>query len=103
MNDVSAGEYCQSIHFWDFNNRSIEKTVDLGEEGLIPLEVRFHNNPESMHGFCTVALSSNVFHWHKCLWDVEMEKVIGMTFLAIDVDTFPVPISAHHEHSSVNG
>ena len=38
------------------------KTVDLGERGMIPLEVRFHHDPESTHGFVGAALSSTMWH-----------------------------------------
>ena len=34
------------------------KPIDLGEQGLIPLEVRFHHDPASTHGFVGAALSS---------------------------------------------
>ena len=37
----------------------------LGEDGLLPLEVKFHHDPDSTHGFCGAALSSNVIHWWK--------------------------------------
>ena len=90
LEDVSAGKYGHSIHFWDFSNKAIEKSVDLGEEGMIPLEVRFHHNPDSTHGFVAATLSSNVFHWHKNGAGVEVEKVIDIP--AIDVESFPVPM-----------
>ncbi len=90
LEDVAAGKYGHSIHFWDFKNKSIEKSVDLGEEGMIPLEVRFHHNPESSHGYVAATLSSNVFHWHKNGAGVEVEKVIDIP--AIDVEGFPVPM-----------
>ncbi len=35
----------------------IAQSVDLGEDGLIPLEVRFHHDPDSTHGFVGAALS----------------------------------------------
>ena len=41
------------------------RAIDLGEKGLIPLEVRFHHNPDSTHGFVGAALSSVMWHWHK--------------------------------------
>ena len=28
------------------------ETMYLGEDGLIPLEVKFMHNPDSSHGFC---------------------------------------------------
>ena len=63
--DVQAGRYGQRLYFWNFAQRRIEQTFDLGADGLVPLEVRFHHDPDSPHGYVGVALSSNVYHWHK--------------------------------------
>jgi len=63
--DVEAGKYGKRLIFWDWNERKIVDTHDLGENGLIPLEVRFHHDPDSTHGFVGAALSSAVWHWHK--------------------------------------
>ena len=90
LEDVAKDRYGHTIHFWDFENKSIEKSFDLGEEGMIPLEVRFHHDPDSTHGFVAATLSSNVFHWHKNGKGVEVEKVIDID--AIDVEGFPVPM-----------
>ena len=90
LEDVAKGKYGHSIHFWDFENKKIEKSVDLGEEGMIPLEVRFHHNPDSSHGYVAATLSSNVFHWHKNGAGIEVEKVIDIP--TIDVEGFPVPM-----------
>ena len=38
-------------------------TMYLGEDGLLPLEVKFLHDPDSTHGFCGAALSSNVIHF----------------------------------------
>ncbi len=90
LEDVGAGKYGHSIHFWDFENRTIEQTVDLGEEGMIPLEVRFHHDPDSTHGFVAATLSSNVFHWHRNGDGIQVEKVIDIP--TVDVEDFPVPM-----------
>lgn len=91
LEDVGKGKYGQHIHFWDFKNKSITRTVDLGGDGLIPLEVRFHHNPDSTHGFVGAALSSNIFHWFKDEnGAVHIEKVIDVE--SIDVADFPVPM-----------
>jgi selenium-binding protein 1 len=90
LEDVGAGKYGHSIHFWDFEGKTIAKSVDLGEEGMIPLEVRFHHDPDSTHGFVAATLSSNVFHWHKNGSGWEVEKVIDIP--TIDVEGFPVPM-----------
>jgi selenium-binding protein 1 len=91
LDDVGNGKYGQHIHFWDFKNRKIEKSIDLGAEGLVPLEARFHHNPESTHGFVGATLSSNIFHWHKDnAGELQIEKVIDVE--SIDVESFPVPM-----------
>jgi selenium-binding protein 1 len=91
LDDVANGNYGNQIHFWDFENRSIEKTVNMGEEGLIPLEVRFHHDPDSSHGFVGVTLSSNIFHWFKDdKGEVQIEKIIDVE--PMDVQDFPVPM-----------
>ncbi|MEL6375109.1 MAG: selenium-binding family protein [Pseudomonadota bacterium] len=90
LDDVAKGKYGHSIHFWDFKGKRIERSVDLGEEGMIPLEVRFHHNPDSTHGYVAATLSSNVFHWHKNGAGVEVNKVIDIP--TIDVEGFPVPM-----------
>lgn len=90
LDDVSAGKYGHSIHFWNFNEKSIAKVVDLGEEGMIPLEVRFHHNPDSVHGYVAAALSSNVFHYHRNGSEWEVNKVIDIP--ALEVEGWPIPV-----------
>lgn len=90
LDDVAAGKYGQHIHFWDFANRSIEQSVDLGSEGMIPLEVRFHHDPDSAHGFVAATLSSNIFHFHKSEAGYAINKVIDIP--TVDVEGFPVPM-----------
>lgn len=91
LEDVGKGNYGQHIHFWDFENRKITRSVDLGEEGMIPLEVRGLHDPASSHGFVGATLSSNVFHWFKDdKGEIQIEKVIDVD--TIDVEDFPVPM-----------
>ena len=91
IEDVGAGKYGHTIHFWDFEGKRIDKSVDLGEEGMIPLEVRFHHNPDSTHGYVAATLSSNVFHWHKNGTEWEVEKVIDVDAIELEGWPFPVP------------
>lgn len=90
LNDVTEGKYGQHLHFWDWSKRDIIQSVDLGEEGLIPLEVRFHHNPDSTHGFVGAALSSNVWHWHKSNGHWDVEKVIDIP--SVEVEGWPIPV-----------
>ncbi len=88
--DVAAGKYGRQLHFWDWEKHEIVQSVDLGEEGWIPLEVRFHHDPDSTHGFVGAALSSNMFHWHKENGSWNVEKVIDVE--SIDIENFPIPL-----------
>lgn len=65
MEDVLKGRYGHSINFWDWNQKKRIQKIDFGNEGLIPLEVRFHHNPASDVGYVGCALSSTVFQFHK--------------------------------------
>jgi selenium-binding protein 1 len=58
LEDVGAGRYGQRIHFWDLEKRTLQQTVDLGEKGLVPLELRWLHDPEAEEGFVGAALSS---------------------------------------------
>jgi len=91
LDDVSNNNYGRQIHFWNFKEKKIINSVDLGEDGLIPLEVRFHHNPDSSHGFVGAALSSNIFHWHKnANGDFTVDKIIDVE--SIDNKILPVPM-----------
>ncbi len=90
LEDVGAGKYGQSIHLWDFKDKSIARVVDLGEEGLIPLEIRFQHDPDSSHGYVAAALASNVFHIHRNGDDWQVDKVIDIP--PVEVEGWPIPV-----------
>jgi selenium-binding protein 1 len=90
LKDVAAGNYGSQLHFWDWSKHEIIQSFDLGDEGLIPLEVRFHHNPDSTHGFVGAALSSNVWHWHKPNGHWQVEKVIDVP--SVEVEGWPIPV-----------
>lgn len=58
--DVEKGLYGNALYFWDWKNRKMIQTVNLGPDGVIPLEVRFMHNPEVPLGFVGCALSSTI-------------------------------------------
>ncbi|MEM6689975.1 MAG: selenium-binding family protein [Planctomycetota bacterium] len=91
LEDVEAGKYGHHLHFWDWSERKIAQSVDLGNEGLIPLEVRFHHNPDSTHGFVGAALSSAIFHWHRKGGQWSAEKIIQVESVETEGWPFPVP------------
>lgn len=89
--DVEASKYGQRLHFWDWQERRIAQTIDMGAEGRVPLEVRFHHNPDSSHGCVGAALSSAIWHWYRRdgLWNAE--KVVQVDPLKVEGQPSPVP------------
>lgn len=55
--------YGQSLHVWDWKERQRIQTLDLGAEGLMPLEIRFLHDPAARTGFVGCALTANVFRY----------------------------------------
>jgi selenium-binding protein 1 len=91
MEDVEAGKYGHRLHFWDWSEGVVEQTIDLGEDGLIPLETRFLHSPESVHGYVNAALSSNIFHFSEADGEYRAEKVIDFESRELDGWDMPVP------------
>ncbi len=91
LDDVKAGKYGQRLQFWDWKKKEIAQTVDLGAEGRIPLEVRFHHNPESTQGFVGAALSSAIWHWHKAKEEWKVAKRIQVKSKKVKGWDIPVP------------
>ena len=50
LDDVAAGRYGSRLHFWNLAERRLEQTLDLGEAGLVPLEVRWLHDPDADAG-----------------------------------------------------
>jgi selenium-binding protein 1 len=91
LEDVEAGRYGHHLHFWDWDRRTIRQSLDLGQEGLIPLEVRFAHDPDSTHGYVGAALSSAVFHWQLADGRWQADKVIQVEAVETEGWPFPVP------------
>ncbi len=91
LEDVSAGRYGRAIHFWDLEKRERIQKIDLGETGLIPLEVRWLHNPDAEEGYVAAALSSTVWHFFKQDGSWKVEKVIEVPPVELPGWPFPVP------------
>jgi selenium-binding protein 1 len=91
LKDVEAGKYGHSVCFWDWKERKLVNRVDLGPQGLIPLEVRFHHNPASSEGFVGAALSSTMWRWHEVDGQWKLDKVIDVEAVPHAKWPFPVP------------
>ncbi len=91
LDDVNAGKYGHHVHVWDWSKRKIAKSIDLGEKGMVPLEVRFHHNPDSTHAYVGATLSSVMWHLYKDGDDWKAEKVIEVEGKEMKGWDFPVP------------
>ena len=60
LDDVKGGKYGHSLHFWDWSKRSIAKSIDLGEKGMIPLTLRI-----------LISRPFRVFRVAKCIEGIE--------------------------------
>ncbi|MDP9189205.1 MAG: selenium-binding family protein [Actinomycetota bacterium] len=82
--DVAAGRYGHQLHFWDLERRAKVQTLDLGEEGMIPLEIRWQHDPAALQGFVGAALSSNIMRFHKPNGSWAAETVIDVANEELD-------------------
>ncbi|CAF0796236.1 unnamed protein product [Didymodactylos carnosus] len=93
--DVTAKKYGQRLHFWDWDKREYKKTIDLGEEGLVPLELRFCHDPNNTNGFVVAALGGSLIRFYKNEkdgeWKVETvaqmdpDKTVSMPAVSSDM------------------
>lgn len=60
-----VGHYGTSLHVWDWTTHRKLQTLDLGEDGAIPLEVRFLHDPDATEGYVGCALRGTVFRFYK--------------------------------------
>ena len=89
--DVAAGRYGSRLHFWNLAERRVEQTLELGETGLVPLEIRWLHDPDADQGFVGAALSSTMWHFHRDNGSYSAEKVIAVDGVEQEGWPFPVP------------
>ncbi|KAL0271546.1 UNVERIFIED_CONTAM: hypothetical protein PYX00_008605 [Menopon gallinae] len=58
-------EYGRSLNFFSWKQPKLLQTVDLGEEGTAPLEIRFLHNPKASEGFVGCAVHANIFRFFR--------------------------------------
>ena len=90
LEDVGRGRYGRRLHFWNLAERTLEQTVDLGEQGLVPLEVRWLHDPDAGEGFVAAALSSVVWHFHRSNGSWAADPVIATE--AVELEGWPIPV-----------
>lgn len=78
---VSPKDYGRSINFYKWSEQKLMQTINLGDDGIAPLEIRFMHDPKKAKGFVGCCLNSNVYHfWKKddCEFEYDVKKVIDV-------------------------
>ncbi|KAI4372801.1 hypothetical protein MLD38_010988 [Melastoma candidum] len=65
LQHVSDGLYGRHLHVYSWPGGELKQTLDLGNTGLLPLEIRFLHDPSKDTGFVGCALSSNMVRFFK--------------------------------------
>jgi len=89
--DVAAGHYGSRLHFWNLSERRVEQTLDLGETGLVPLEIRWLHDPDADEGYVGAALSSTLWHFHRSNGAYAADQVVAVEGVEMEGWPFPVP------------
>jgi selenium-binding protein 1 len=91
LEDVAKGRYGRKLHFWNLAERTLEQTIDLGEQGLIPLEIRWLHDPDAEQGFVGAALSSVIWHFRRDNGSWAADPLIATDPVELEGWPFPVP------------
>uniref|UniRef100_A0A8C7QUZ3 Methanethiol oxidase n=1 Tax=Oncorhynchus mykiss TaxID=8022 RepID=A0A8C7QUZ3_ONCMY len=88
---LSAGLYGSKIHVWDWTTHKRLQSLDLGEEGAIPLEIRFLHDPAATEGYVGCALQGTVFRFYRTpKGEWAAEKVIHVPSKKVEGWALPV-------------
>ncbi|MEL6564079.1 MAG: selenium-binding protein SBP56-related protein [Pseudomonadota bacterium] len=93
--DLLSNKYGHTIHFWDLRGRKVVKSLDLGENHQMALEIRPAHDPVKEYGFCgvvvdTTNLQGAIFTWwrdEKGEW--QAKKTITIDPVPADADDLP--------------
>jgi len=79
MKDVEQGCYGTHLNVYDWTTKKLIQKIDLGMEGVMPLEIRFLHDPKATVGFVGSALFANMYRIFKTSkGDWAAEKVIDV-------------------------
>jgi selenium-binding protein 1 len=87
---VADGLYGQHLFVYDWPEGTLKQTLDLGNTGLIPLEIRFLHDPSKAVGYVGAALSSTMVRFFKKdddTWDTQ----VAITVPALKVKNWILP------------
>lgn len=77
--------YGRSLNFYSWKEKKLLQSINLGNDGITPLEIRFLHEPTASEGYVGCACSSTIIHFFKGddgMW--KTEKVISVPPKTID-------------------
>ncbi len=91
---LMAKEYGRRLHFWDLRERRHLKSLLLGDDNQMVLELRPAHNPTKRYGFVNVVLSltdlsSSIWTWYYRDGDWQARKVIDIPAEPADASVLP--------------
>ena len=91
---LMAREYGRSLHFWDLRTRRHIKSIELGDDSQMVLELRPMHDPTKRCGFVNVVLnlgdlSSAIWLWYHDGGDWQARKVIDIPAEPAAADELP--------------
>merc|ERR1712013_378816 len=73
------------LNVYDWKERKLIQKIDLGMEGVMPLEIRFLHDPKATEGFVGSALFAKMYRFYKTdAGDWAAEKVIDIPNKEVD-------------------
>jgi selenium-binding protein 1 len=89
-----GGKYGHALHIWDLRRRRHLKTLDIGAEHQMALELRPAHDPTQTFGFMSVVistkdLSGSIWLWHREGDDWSIKKVIDVPAEPADPEKLP--------------
>jgi selenium-binding protein 1 len=89
-----GGKYGHAVHIWDLRKRRHLKSLDLGAEYQMPLELRPSHDPTKAYGFVGVVistkdLSASIWLWDRKGDDWSIKKVIEIPAEPADPAALP--------------
>jgi len=89
--DVAKGNYGTHLNIFDWKERKMIQRIDLGPDGVMPLEIRFLHNPKATEGFVGSALYGNIYRFFKTTkGDWAAEKVVDIPAKTVEGWALPV-------------
>lgn len=57
--------YGRSLNFYSWSEKKLKQTINMGNDGIAPLEIRFLHDPLASEGYVGCAVTSNIYRFYK--------------------------------------